>query len=129
MKITYEIYKDTPHLTKADMSDAKELTVNVTRGDAICVKFAGEERKISRGYATFNTEGLKDDVYRITLFTKSGAHELIPISIAFGTAKLYHKDELTASLYSSNLDLLKRVDSLSETIKKLNDAVFGSKLF
>ena len=128
MKITYEIYKGTPYLVKADMSDPTVLTFKVTRGDALSVKFAGEEKKISRGYATFSTKTLKDDLHRATVFTKTGSHELIPIRLAFGTARLYHGEELIASLYSKMLEVRERVDGLCEITEKLNDAVFGSTI-
>ena len=128
MKLTYEIYKNTPYIVNLDMSDTSHLAVFVTQGDAISVKFADEDKKLYRRCASFETRNLKDGVYRLRLFTESGAHELIPIKISFGTAQLYGGDNLLAELYRASLEQRQQIDELQELLKKIKSAVFGNKI-
>lgn len=128
MKISYEIYKGVPYLVGADMTDTEKITVLITRGKALSVKFLGEEKKICRGRAEFYPKALGNDVYRITLFTEDGAHELIPIKCAFGVASLYHKDDLLAAVYATVLEEKKRTDELEALAERLKDAVFGKTI-
>lgn len=128
MKITYEIYKNVPYIVYADMNDTARLTLSFTRGDVVVAKLAGEEKKLYRGNAVFDTSKLKDGIYRVQLYTKSGAHELIPIKISFGTAKLYHADNLIAEIYRASLEQRCEIDELRGMLEKITVAVFGNKI-
>ena len=129
MRITYQMYNGNPNIVEADMSDTKNLVIHVTRGDAISVKFAGENKKLQRGCALFNTENLKDGIHRIILFSEDGAHELIPIKAVAGTVKLLISDELIATLYKNAITQQMKIDELEKHITKITAAVFGSKIF
>ena len=128
MKITYEIYKNVPYMVYTDMNDTSHLAISVIQGDAIAVRFADEEKKLYRGCACFNTDKLKDGIHRVRLDTKNGSHELIPIKISFGMAKLYHGDNLLAELYRTSVEQRREMDELWELYNKIKSAVFGSKI-
>ena len=128
MKISYEIYKDLPYLIKADMSEPEKLLISVTRGEGLSVRFAGEERKLCGGKAEFITAKLNDGVHTATLYTAGGAHALIPIKIAFGTAKLFTADSLLAQIHAALLEEKKKTDALDGVTRELRDAVFGKTI-
>ena len=128
MKLIYEIYNGVPYLTDADMSDTSNLNVSVTRGSAISVKFAGTEKRLCRNCATFNTEKLENGIHRISIFTDSGIHHLIPIKTTCGVAELYRSDDILCALYNAVLEERKRTDKLTELAERLSKAVFGNTI-
>ena len=128
MKISYEIYNDMPYLVNADMSDTAELVVFVTRGEGISVRFNGDEKRLIRNHASFDARKAKDGIHRLTLFTRSGMHELIPIKISAGVGSLYHADALIAELYRMAMQEREQIDALKAQLSKINAAVFGSNI-
>lgn len=128
-EIKYTLTPYGAYLTEISPSSSENVIFRLCGEDDAILKIGEKTFEISHGVCFIDPKEIKDGIYVPELITDFGAVRLDTFSFSFGVIKLRLGDRELARVEGELLNLSNRVKELEENNRRLQDAVFGTKLF
>lgn len=127
--LKYTLYKGRAYLCEVDMARGKSLAFEFSDSFCGALVINGVHYPVSMGKCEIKPSSLSDGNYTPEL-VGDGVHTVLDtLAIQSGTARIFHSEKVLADLWGELLEIKKTEDSLGKAITRLNDAVFGKKIF